>query len=139
MLLSHCDEHLVGAVQLLSILHPHDVGFRHSLNGAAEPDRVPLGHRLIGWMFGEGRSCRRDASHETGHQQHSTDKRHRAHSRQRTPVLYLDNLRRKVKGHVLPLLHEDHHHDIILLEFNLESFNLLTSVQDDIINHSGLQ
>lgn len=60
MLLPHCDEHLVGAVQLLSILHPRDVGLHHSLNGAAEPDGVPLGHRLIGWMFGKQHSCRRD-------------------------------------------------------------------------------
>lgn len=61
VLLSHCDEHLVGAVQLLSILHPHDVGFSHSLNSAAESYRISLRHRLIGWMFGKQHSCRRNA------------------------------------------------------------------------------
>lgn len=60
VLLSHCDEHLVGAVQLLSILHPHDVRFSHSLNSAAESYRISLRHRLIGWMFCKQHSCRRN-------------------------------------------------------------------------------
>lgn len=67
VLLPHCDEHLVGAVQLLSIFHPHNVRFRHSLNSAAEPDRVALRHRLIGWMFGKQHSCGRNVGASTSH------------------------------------------------------------------------
>lgn len=101
MLLSHCDEHLVGAVQLLSVLHPHDVGLRRSLNGAAEPDGVPLRHRLIGWMLGKRRSCRREA-------RPSNTKK--GHGGRPTSTLCLYDPRRKVKGHVLALLHDGHHH-----------------------------
>ena len=60
MLLSQCDEHLVGAVQFLSVLHPHDVRLRHPLDGTAEPSRVPLRHRLIGRVLREQHTCRRD-------------------------------------------------------------------------------
>lgn len=61
VLFPHCDEHLVGAVQLLSIFHPHNVRFCHSLNSAAEPDLFALRHRLIGWMFRKQHSCGRKA------------------------------------------------------------------------------
>lgn len=51
VLLSQRDEHLVSAVEFLSVLHPHDVGLRHSLNRTAQPHSVPLGHRLVGRML----------------------------------------------------------------------------------------
>lgn len=64
VLLSQRDEHLVGAVELLAILHPHDVGLRHALHSAAQPRRVPLRHRLIGWVLGEVHTCsRRQTKH----------------------------------------------------------------------------
>lgn len=60
VLLSQSDEHLVGAVELLAILHPHDVGLCHALHSAAQPRRVPLRHRLIGWVLGEVHTCNKD-------------------------------------------------------------------------------
>lgn len=60
VLLSQCDEHLVGAVEFLSVLHPHDVGLRHSLNRTAQPGCVPLRHRLIGRVLRERHTCSRD-------------------------------------------------------------------------------
>lgn len=60
VLLSQCDEHLVGTVESVSVLHPHDVGLRHSLNRTAQPHRVPLRHRLIGRMLREQHTCSRD-------------------------------------------------------------------------------
>lgn len=112
MLLPHCDEHLVGAVQLLSVLHPHDVGFRHSLNGAAEPDGVPLGHRLIGWMFGKGHSCRREPMKQD--------------TSSTTVDAIAPGTSRLFKGHVLPLLQDDHHYDdsILLDQVHLGSVNI---------------
>ena len=47
VLLSQSDEHLVRAVQLLSVLHPHDVGLRQTLDGTAQPRRVALRDRLV--------------------------------------------------------------------------------------------
>lgn len=64
VLLSQCDEHLVGAVEFVSVLHPHDVGLRQSLNGTAQPHRVPLRHRLIGRMLRERHTCSRDTRGE---------------------------------------------------------------------------
>lgn len=60
VLLSQRDEHLVGAVELLTILHPHNVGLRHALHSAPQPRRVPLRHRLIGWVLGEVHTCNKD-------------------------------------------------------------------------------
>lgn len=60
VLLSQRDEHLVSAVELLAILHPHDVGLHHTLHSTAQPRRIPLRHCLIGWVLGEVHTCNKD-------------------------------------------------------------------------------
>lgn len=59
VLLPQGDEHLVGAVEFLSVLQPHDVRLHQALDGAAQPHGVPLGHCLIGRVFGKQHTWRR--------------------------------------------------------------------------------
>lgn len=56
---SQRDEHLIHAVEFLSIFHPEDIGIRDAENRTAEPRGVPLRHRLIGRMLRENHTCRR--------------------------------------------------------------------------------
>ena len=49
--------HLVCAIQLLPVLHPHDVWLVHeAFNGTAQAGHVALGHREIGRVLGEPQS-----------------------------------------------------------------------------------
>ena len=65
--LSQCDEHLVRAQHFVSVLHPHDVGFCHSLDSTAQPGCVTLRHRLIGRMLGERHTCSWTHTHTHTH------------------------------------------------------------------------
>lgn len=85
MLLSQRDEHLVGAVELLSVLHPHDIRFRETLDGTAEPSRVALRHRLIGRVLGE-RHAYKTREEERRQSPKNTDRHRRLSSIETTKI-----------------------------------------------------
>ncbi len=98
VLLSQCDEHLVGAVQLLSVLHPHDVRLRHALNRTAQPSRVPLRHRLIGRVLCEQHTCSKDKK-RLNHRR----RRGRAYVTERAPQLTQWKIKHKIIVYSLTL------------------------------------
>ena len=57
--------HLVGGVQLLSILHPHDLRLANTLDCTAQPRHVALGYRQVGRVLGKTYSYREKKTHTT--------------------------------------------------------------------------
>lgn len=56
MVLLQGDVHLVCTVQLLPILHPHDLRLTQALNGTTQANLVALGHREVGGVLGKPES-----------------------------------------------------------------------------------